>query len=97
MTAKVVKGMSTTPEQDYIAGLSREPGGEVRYLSDGTGLQPEVAAAEQHEVAAAGRRLLKATGGDACLVLVGPLVSEIGKENESTESAIVNSCMAQFD
>lgn len=86
--------MSTTVGQDPIELLGNEPKAEVRYLSDGVG-QPEVIGAERQEVAAVGARFLKATGGNACLAVVGPLVST-EKDGQSTESAIIRCCRARF-
>ena len=97
MTATWGESMSTTTEPGDIGLLGKEPSGELRYLSDGIKLAPEIVGAERQEVAAAGKRFLNASGGDACLVLVGPLVSETGKGDVSTESAIIRCCTARFD
>ncbi|MGZ6375702.1 MAG: SDH family Clp fold serine proteinase [Ktedonobacterales bacterium] len=86
----------TTAEQDFIAALRDEPIAEIKYLSDGTGTRHKIAEAERQEIVAAGGRFLKATGGDACLVLVGPLVSPVGKDGQRTESAVIRSCLARF-
>src|SRR5262249_29298160 len=65
-------------------------------MSDGTGFRPEILGAEREQLRAAEERFLQATGGNLCLVLVGPLAPQPGKNDQSTENAIIRCCMEQF-
>jgi hypothetical protein len=65
-------------------------------MGDETSFQREIPVAERQRLAEAGRRFLAATGGDACLVLVGPLAPPLGENGESTDSAIIRCCTARF-
>jgi hypothetical protein len=88
--------MSMTMNEENIGRLGDEPTCEIMYLSDGSGLQTRIVGAQRDNVAEAGRRFLEASGGDACLLLAGPLVSEAGKVDESTESAVAQCCTTRF-
>lgn len=86
--------MST--EEASNSPFGSEPSGEVKYLSDGTGRQPDIIGVERQEISTIGKRFLKASGGDACLVVVGPLVSQWEVGGQSTESAIIRCCLGRF-
>jgi hypothetical protein len=88
--------MSMTSNGESIGRIGDEPTGAVKYLSDGATLQGKIAGSRRENVIAAGARFLAASGGDACLVLAGPLVSEAGNDDQSTETAIARCCTARF-
>jgi len=67
--------MSITSNGESIGRIGDEPTGGVKYLSDGATLQGKIAGSRRENVLAAGARFLAASGGDACLVVAGPLVS----------------------
>lgn len=82
--------------EENIARLGDEPTCGIMYLSDGVGTQAKIAGTQRDNVVAAGERFLKASGGDACLLLAGPLQSEAGRDDHSTEGAVSRCCMARF-
>lgn len=88
--------MSITSNGESIGRIGDEPTGGVKYLSDGATLQGKIAGSRRENVLAAGARFLAASGGDACLVVAGPLVSEAGSDDRSTETAIARCCTARF-
>jgi len=88
--------MSMTANEESIGRIGDEPTCEVKYLSDGAAVQGKIAGARREDVAVAGARFLAASGGDACLLLAGPLVSQVGNDDQSTDGAIARCCMAQF-
>src|SRR6202046_2071649 len=82
-----VVGMSMAANEENIGRLGDEPTAEIVYLSNGAGPQAKIVGTQREKVIAAGRSFLKASGGDACLVLAGPLVSEAGRGKGSPEGA----------
>jgi Serine dehydrogenase proteinase len=88
--------MSMTANEESISRIGDEPTCEVKYLSDGAAVQGEVVGARREDIAVAGARFLAASGGDACLLLAGPLVSPVGNDDQSTEGAIARCCTARF-
>jgi hypothetical protein len=85
-----------TANDDNIGRLGDEPTCAIMYLSDGAGPQAKIVGAQRDNVIAAGERFLAASGGDACLLLAGPLVSEAGRDDQSTEGAVARCCAARF-
>jgi Serine dehydrogenase proteinase len=85
-----------TANDDNIGRLGDEPICGIMYLSDGAGPQAKIVGAQRDNVIAAGERFLAASGGDACLLLAGPLVSEAGRDDQSTEGAVARCCAARF-
>jgi hypothetical protein len=69
---------------------------QITYLSDGQGTPHRIAEEDRKSLAEAGRNFLDASGGDACLLLAGPLVSPLGNEDKSTENAVARCCMDRF-
>lgn len=92
----VVVGMSMAANDENIGRLGDEPTCGIMYLSDGDGPNAKIVGTQRDNVAAAGERFLKASGGDACLLLAGPLVSEAGRDDQSTEGAVARCCVARF-
>jgi Serine dehydrogenase proteinase len=92
----VVVGMSMAANDDNVGRLGDEPTCGIMYLSDGVGPHAEIVGPQRDNVAAAGERFLAASGGDACLVLAGPLMSEAGRDDQSTEGAVARCCVARF-
>jgi hypothetical protein len=88
--------MSMTANGESIGRIGDEPTGGVKYLSDGMTLQGKIAGSRRENVLTAGARFLAASGGDACLVVAGPLVSEAGNDDQSTETAVARCCTARF-
>ena len=70
-----------TTNEENIGRLGDEPTCEIMYLSNGSGLQTKIVGTQRDNVAEAGRRFLEASGGDACLLLAGPLVSDAGVDS----------------
>src|SRR5580698_7957457 len=91
-----VVGMSMAANGENIGRLGDEPTAEIVYLSNGAGPQAKIVGAQREKVIAAGKSFLKASGGDACLVLAGPLVSEAGRDDDSTEGAVARCCLGRF-
>jgi hypothetical protein len=85
-----------TANGESIGRIGDEATGGVKYLSDGMTLQGKIAGSRRENVVAAGARFLAASGGDACLVVAGPLVSEAGNDDQSTETAVARCCTARF-
>jgi hypothetical protein len=69
---------------------------QITYLSDGRDTPYRIAEEHRESLVAAGRSFLDASGGDACLLLAGPLVSPLGSEDNSTENAVVRCCRDRF-
>ena len=69
---------------------------QITYLSDGRDTPYRIAEEHRESLVAAGRSFLDASGGDACLLLAGPLVSPLGNEDNSTENAVVRCCRDRF-
>jgi len=69
---------------------------QITYVSDGRDTPYRIAEEERELLVAAGRSFLEASGGDACLLLAGPLVSPIGNEDNSTENAVARCCRDRF-
>jgi hypothetical protein len=88
--------MSITSNGESIGRIGDEPTGGVKYLSDGATLRGKIAGSRRENVSAAGTRFLAASGGDACLVVAGPLVSEAGNDDQSAETAVARCCTARF-
>jgi Serine dehydrogenase proteinase len=91
-----VVGMSMAANEENIGRLGDEPTCGIMYLSDGAGPQAKIVGAQRDNVVAAGKRFLTASGGDACLLLAGPLVSEAGRDDQSTEGAVARCCVSRF-
>src|SRR5215470_380919 len=89
-------GMSLTANEESMGRIGDEPTGRVKYLSDTAALRGTIAGTRAENVAAAGARFLEATGGDACLLLAGPLMSPAGNNDLSIESAVAQCCTARF-
>jgi hypothetical protein len=89
-------GMAEAANGEGIGSIGDEPTGGVKYLSDGMTLQGKIAGSLRENVIAAGARFLAASGGDACLVLAGPLISQAGNDDLSTETAVARCCTARF-
>lgn len=85
-----------TANEESIGRIGDEPTCEIKYLSDGVAVQGEIVGARREDIAVAGARFLAASGGDACLLLAGPLVSQVGNDEQSTEGAIARCCTARF-
>lgn len=85
-----------TANEESIGRIGDEPTCEVKYLSDGAAVREEIVGTRRENIAAAGARFLAASGGDACLLLAGPLISQAGNDDQSTEGAIARCCMARF-
>lgn len=81
---------------ENLGRLGDEPTCEIAYLSNGFGPQAKIVGTQREKVIAAGKSFLEASGGDACLVLAGPLVSEAGRDDDSTESAVARCCLGRF-
>jgi hypothetical protein len=88
--------MSMAANEENIGRLGDEPTCGIMYLSDGVGPRAEIVGTQRDNVVAAGKRFLEASGGDACLLLAGPLVSEAGRDDQSTEGAVARCCIARF-
>ena len=89
-------GMTVAANGEGIGSIGDESVGAVKYLSDGVTLQGKIAGSRRESVIAAGARFLAASGGDACLVLAGPLVSQAGNDDQSAETAVARCCTARF-
>jgi serine dehydrogenase proteinase len=88
--------MSMTANEESIGRIGDEPICEVKYLGDGATVRGEIVGARRENIAAAGARFLAASGGDACLLVAGPLISHAGNDDQSTEGAIARCCTARF-
>jgi hypothetical protein len=91
-----VVGMSMAANEENIGRLGDEPTCEIVYLSNGVGPRAKIVGTQREKVIAAGKSFLEASGGDACLVLAGPLVSEAGRDDDSTEGAVARCCLGRF-
>jgi hypothetical protein len=89
-------GMAVAANGEGIGSIGDEPTGGVKYLSDGVSFQGKIAGSRRENVIAAGARFLAASGGDACLVVAGPLVSQAGNDDQSAETAVARCCTARF-
>ena len=88
--------MSMAANEENIGRLGDEPTAEIVYLSNGVGPRAKIVGTQRDKVVSAGQSFLKASGGDACLVLAGPLVSEAGRDDDSTEGAVARCCLGRF-
>jgi hypothetical protein len=88
--------MSMAANEENIGRLGDEPTCEIVYLSNGVGPRAKIVGTPRDKVTEAGQRFLKESGGSACLVLAGPLVSDAGRDDKSTEGAIARCCLARF-
>jgi hypothetical protein len=88
--------MSMAANEENIGRLGDEPTCGIMYLSDGVGPRAEIAGTQRDNVVKAGESFLAASGGEACLLLAGPLVSAAGRDDESTEGAVARCCIARF-
>ena len=88
--------MSMGSNEENIGRLGDEPVCGIMYLSDGVGPRAKIVGTQRDDVVAAGEHFLEASGGDACLLLAGPLVSEAGRDDQSTEGAVARCCVARF-
>jgi Serine dehydrogenase proteinase len=88
--------MSMTANEENIGRIGDEPTAAIRYLGDGAAAQEEIVGARREDIGVVGARFLAASGGDACLLLAGPLVSQAGNDDQSTEIAVARCCMDRF-
>ena len=83
-------------DEENWSFIPTAPTCQITYLSDGQGTPYRIADEDRKPLVTAGRRFLGASGGDACLLLVGPLVSPLGNEDKSTENAVARCCRDRF-
>jgi hypothetical protein len=83
-------------DEDSWSFIPAAPTCQITYLSDGQGTPYRIAEEDRKPLAEAGRSFLDASGGDACLLLAGPLVSPLGNEDNSTENAVARCCTGRF-
>ena len=88
--------MSIIANEDSIGRIGDEPAAGVKYLGDNAALPGKIIGARRESVAEVGGRFLAASGGDACLLLAGPLMSQSGNDDQSIESAVARCCTARF-
>ena len=89
-------GMSIIANENSIGRIGDEPAAGVKYLGDNAALRGKFIGARRESVAEVGGRFLAASGGDACLLLAGPLMSQSGNDDQSIESAVARCCTARF-
>jgi hypothetical protein len=70
--------------------------GEVVYLSNGAHQRQKVTSEQKVQIADAGHKFIAATGGNACMVISGRLVSQPGRDSASTEEAVAQCCLTRF-
>jgi serine dehydrogenase proteinase len=85
-----------TANDESIGRIGDEPTCEVKYLNNGAAVRGEIVGTRRENIAAAGARFLAASGGNACLLLAGPLVSQAGNDDQSAEGAIARCCTDRF-
>jgi hypothetical protein len=83
-------------DEESWSFIPAAPTCQITYLSDGQGAPYRIAEEDRKLLVEAGRSLLDATGGDACLLLAGPLLSPLGNEEKSTENAVARCCRDRF-
>jgi serine dehydrogenase proteinase len=83
-------------DEESWSFIPAAPTCQITYLSDGQGTPYRIAEEDRKPLVEAGRHFLDATGGDACLLLAGPLVSPLGNEGKSTENAVARCCRDRF-
>ncbi len=83
-------------EEESWSFIPASPTCQITYLSDGQGTPNRISEEGRKPLVAAGSSFLDASGGDACLLLAGPLVSPLGNEDKSTENAVARCCRARF-
>jgi hypothetical protein len=83
-------------DEESRSFIPEGPTCQIRYLSDGQDTPYRIAEEDRKPLVAAGRSFLDASGGDACLLLAGPLVSQLGNEDNSTENAVARCCRDRF-
>lgn len=70
--------------------------GEVIYLSNGAHQRQKVTSEQRAQLAEAGHKFIAATGGNACMIISGRLISQPGRDSASTEDAIAECCLSRF-
>ncbi len=88
--------MTVAANGESFGSIGDEPTGAVKYLSDGVTRRGKIAGSRRENVTPAATRFLEASGGDACLVLAGPLISQVGSDDQSVETAVARCCTARF-
>jgi len=83
-------------EDESWSFIPAAPTCQITYLSDGQGAPHRIAEEDRKPLVEAGSSFLDASGGDACLLLAGPLVSPLGDEGNSTENAVARCCRDRF-
>lgn len=83
-------------DEESWSFIPEAPTCQITYLSDGQGTPYRIAEEDRKPLVEAGRSFLNASGGDACLLLAGPLVSPLGNEDSSTENAVARCCTGRF-
>jgi hypothetical protein len=83
-------------DEESWSFIPAAPTCQITYLSDGQGTPYRIAEEDRKPLVEAGRSFLDASGGDACLLLAGPLVSPLGNEDNSTENAVARCCTGRF-
>jgi Serine dehydrogenase proteinase len=83
-------------DEESWSFIPAAPTCQITYLSDGQGTPHRIAEEDRQPLVEAGRSFLSASGGDACLLLAGPLVSPLGNEDSSTENAVARCCTGRF-
>jgi hypothetical protein len=83
-------------DEESWSFIPAAPTCQITYLSDGQGTPYRIAEEDRESLVEAGRSFLDASGGDACLLLAGPLVSPLGNEDKSTENAVARCCRHRF-
>jgi hypothetical protein len=72
------------------------PVGEVTYLSNGAHQRRKVSSEQKAQITEAGHKFTAATGGNACMIISGRLISPPGEDSASTEGAIAQCCLTRF-
>lgn len=83
-------------DEESWSFIPAAPTCQITYLSDGQGTPYRITEEDRKPLVEAGRSFLDASGGDACLLLAGPLVSPLGNEDNSTENAVARCCTGRF-
>ena len=83
-------------DEESRSFIPAAPTCQITYLSDGRDTPYRIAEEDRKPLIAAGSSFLGASGGDACLLLAGPLVSPLGNEDNSTENAVARCCRDRF-
>lgn len=83
-------------DEESWSFIPAAPTCQITYLSDGQGTPYRITEEDRKPLVGVGRRFLEASGGDACLLLAGPLVSPLGNEDNSTENAVARCCTGRF-